>query len=162
MCLASRSRDLTRSTEARYHASVLTVVLRPALWEVTDIVEQIFRIACTENLHLRPEEYDASTCDYQAAHELSYSRMCKEMHQYGTLTEIHERAQVIALMRLYRARWRVWDPEGPRRSGPSRQPRKTPGRQPDNARRFQNRVESCPNVAPQGSFQGENTLQPNT
>jgi hypothetical protein len=39
-----------------------------------------------------PEEYDAAACDYQAAH--AYSRMCKEMHQYGTLTGIHERAQV--------------------------------------------------------------------
>ena len=105
MCLASRSRDLTRSTEARYHASVLTVVLRPVLWEVTDIVEQIFRIACTENLHPRPEEYDAATCDYQAAHRLSAARMHEQMRQYGTLTEIHERAQVIALMRLYTRRW---------------------------------------------------------
>jgi hypothetical protein len=37
--------------------------LRLVLWEVTDIVEQIFRIARTENLHLRPGEYDAATCD---------------------------------------------------------------------------------------------------
>ena len=108
MCLASRSRDLTRSTEARYHASVLTVVLRPVLWEVTDIVEQIFRIACTENLHLRPEEYDASTCDYQAAHGLSGSAMREALWQYGTLTEIHERPQVITLMRVYGRRWRPW------------------------------------------------------
>jgi hypothetical protein len=34
------------------------------------------------------------------------------MRQYGAL---RERAQVIALMRLYRARWRPWDPEGPAR-----------------------------------------------
>jgi hypothetical protein len=38
--------------------------------------------------------------------------MCAAMRQYGTLTEIHERAQVIALMRLYAKRWRV---VGPRR-----------------------------------------------
>ena len=41
---------------------------RLVLWEVADIVEQIFRIAFTENLHLRPEEYDAATCDYRAEH----------------------------------------------------------------------------------------------
>jgi methyl coenzyme M reductase subunit C len=31
-----------------------------------------------------------------------------ELRQYGTLTEIHERAQVIALMRVYGRRWRSW------------------------------------------------------
>jgi len=72
---------LTRSTEARYHAPVPTVVMRPVLWEVADIVEQIFRIACTE---------------------------------------IHERAQVIALMRLYGRCWRPWEPEGRRARRPSR------------------------------------------
>jgi hypothetical protein len=74
--------------------------LRPILWEVADIVEQIFRIACTENLHPRPEEYDAATCDYAAEHGLSMTRMREATRQYGTVGEIHERAQVIALMRL--------------------------------------------------------------
>jgi hypothetical protein len=92
---------------------VPTVVLRPVLWEVADIVEQIFRIACTENLHPRPEEYDA----YQADHGLTYSGMCEAMRQYGTLTEIHERAQVIALMRLYGRRWRPLAPGGGVRRG---------------------------------------------
>ena len=94
-----------------------TVVLRPVLWEVADIVEQIFRIACTENLHPRPEEYDAATCDYVAEHGLSDSAMRLKMRQYGTLTEIHERAQVIALMRLYGRRWRPLAPEGGVRRG---------------------------------------------
>ena len=49
---------MTRSTETRYQAPVPTVVLRPVLWEVADIVEQIFRVAYTENLHPRLEEYD--------------------------------------------------------------------------------------------------------
>jgi hypothetical protein len=40
--------------------------------------------------------------------------MCEVRHQYGALREIRERAQLIALMRLYRARWRPWDPEGRR------------------------------------------------
>jgi hypothetical protein len=93
------------------------------LWEIADVVEQIFRIACTENLYPRAEEFDAAACDYQAAHGLSYSKMCEQMRQYGTLSEIHERAQVIALMRFYRARWRVWDPEGRRVRLPSRQSR---------------------------------------
>jgi hypothetical protein len=95
---------LTRSTEARYHAPVPTVVMRPVLWEVADIVEQIFRIACTENLHPVPEEYDAATCDYAAAHGLSVTGMGERMRQYGTLGEVHERAQVIALMRIYARR----------------------------------------------------------
>src|SRR5215831_4074877 len=92
---------------------VPTVVLScPVLWEVADIVEQIFRIACTENLHPRSEEYDAAACDYAAEHGLSVTGMCEQMRQYGTLTEIHERAQVIALMRLYGKRWRPFEPEG--------------------------------------------------
>jgi hypothetical protein len=151
---------LTRSTEARYHAPVPTVVSRPVLWEVADIVEQIYRIACTENLHPRPEEYDAAAVDYQAAHGLSYSAMCKEMG--GAFSEIHERAQVIALMRLYRGRWRVWDPEGRRRSGPSRQPRRKPEKQPRKARRFRNRAGSCPAVAPESDFSAEVTAQSGT
>jgi len=53
---------------------VPTVVSRPVLWEVADVVEQIFRIACTENLFPRSEEYDAATCDYQADHGLTYGR----------------------------------------------------------------------------------------
>jgi hypothetical protein len=75
------------------------------------------------HLHPRPEEFDAAACDYQAVHGLTYSRMCEQMRQYGALTEIHERAQVIALMRLYANRWRPWDPEGRRDRLPSRQPR---------------------------------------
>jgi hypothetical protein len=87
--------------------------LRPVLWEVADIVEQIFRIAFVEDLlHPRPEEFDAATCDYQADHGLSMTGMREAMRQYGTLTEIHERAQVIALMRLYARCWRPLVPEG--------------------------------------------------
>jgi hypothetical protein len=120
---------LTGSTEERYHAPVPVTVLRPSLHELADILEQIFYIAYTENLHPRPEEYDAATCDYAAEHGLSYSAMGLAMRQYGTLTEIHERAQVIALMRLYANRWRPWDPEGPRVRHPSRQPKPAPKRQ---------------------------------
>ena len=80
------------------------------LGEVADIVEQIFRIACTQNLHPRPEEYDAAACDYQADHGLTYSGMCVAMRQYGTLTEIHERPQ-FALMRFYARCWRPLVPE---------------------------------------------------
>ena len=76
-------------------------VLRPSLHELEDILEQIFRIACTENLHPRPEEYDAAANDCAAAHGLSLTAMRERMRHYGTLSEIHERAQVIALMRLY-------------------------------------------------------------
>ena len=56
-----------------------SVVLHPVLWEVADIVEQIFRIACTENLFPRPEEYDAATCDYAAAHGLSVNAMREQI-----------------------------------------------------------------------------------
>jgi hypothetical protein len=34
----------------------------------------------------------------------SLTGMGERMRQYGTLSEIHERAQVVALMRLYGAR----------------------------------------------------------
>ena len=59
---------MTRSTERATTRPVPTVILgRPVLWEVADIVEQIFRIAATCNLHSRPEDYDAAYCDDQAA-----------------------------------------------------------------------------------------------
>ena len=47
--------------------------------------------------------------------------MCVEMRQLSVSREIRERAQVIALLRFYRVRWRVWDPEGGRFKSPSRQ-----------------------------------------
>jgi hypothetical protein len=65
--------------------------LRPVLWEVADIIEQIFRIACTENLHPRTEDYEAATADYQAEHGLSDSAMRLAWRQYGTTSEVHER-----------------------------------------------------------------------
>jgi hypothetical protein len=86
---------------------VPTVVSHPVLWEVADVVEQIFFIAYTENLHPRPEDYDAATCDYQAAHGLSVSRM--QALGLTAMREFRERAQVIALMRFYERRWRPWD-----------------------------------------------------
>jgi hypothetical protein len=101
----------------RYHPPVPVTVLRPSLHELADVVEQIFFIACTEELHPRPEEYDAATCDYAADHGLSYSAMCQQMRQYGTFGEIHERAQVIALMRIYARRWRPLMPEDGVRRG---------------------------------------------
>src|SRR5262249_48033130 len=93
--------------------------------EVADIVEQIFRIAATCDLNPRPEEYDAAACDYAAEHGLSVTGMCEQMRQYGTLSEAHERALLIALMRLYEGRRRPWRPEGRRATGPLRQPRKS-------------------------------------
>jgi hypothetical protein len=70
---AVESRDLTRSTGAPYHAPVPVTLLRSSLHKLADVVEQIFRIAFVEDLHPRPEEYDAAACEYQAAHGLSYS-----------------------------------------------------------------------------------------
>jgi hypothetical protein len=83
---------------------VPVTVLKPSLRELADIFEQIFHIACTKNLHSRPEEYDAAACDYQAAHGLTYS--ASKCTNKGTFSGIHERAQEIALMRLYAKRWR--------------------------------------------------------
>src|SRR5215472_13029106 len=93
---------------------VPTVVLRPVLWEVADIVEQIFRIACTEDLRdIAPDDYDAAASDYQAAHELSETAMRKALRSSLTaMRKVRERAQVIALMRLYVRRWRPFEPEG--------------------------------------------------
>jgi hypothetical protein len=69
------------------------------LWDVADIVEQIFRVACIENLHPRPEECGAAACDYQAQHGLSDSAMHEAMRgNLMAMREIRERAQVIALM----------------------------------------------------------------
>jgi hypothetical protein len=40
---------------------VPTVVLRPVLWEVADVVERIFPIACTADLRdIAPEDYEAA------------------------------------------------------------------------------------------------------
>ena len=112
---------MTLSRRATTRAVPTVVLSRPILWEVADIVEQIFRIAFVENLHPRPEDYDAATVDYRAACGLSDSAM-REILRSSSHARVRERAQVIALMRLYRARWRVWDPEGPRARIPSRQP----------------------------------------
>ena len=54
-------------------------VLRPRLCELADILEQIFRIAFVEDLHPRPKEYDAATCDYAAAHGLSVNAMREQI-----------------------------------------------------------------------------------
>jgi hypothetical protein len=67
---------MTWLAEARYRAPRADRRLElSSLWEVADIVERIFRIAATCNLHPRPEDYDATTCDYQAAHGLLVTRM---------------------------------------------------------------------------------------
>jgi len=76
-------------------------VLRPVLWEVADVVEQIFRIAATCNLHPTPRGVRRPRpAIHRAAHGLTYSRMREEMNEYGAMLEINERAQVTALMRL--------------------------------------------------------------
>jgi hypothetical protein len=54
---------------------VRSSALIPVLWEVADTVEQIYRVAWTENLHPRSEDYDAAACDYAAEHGLSDSAM---------------------------------------------------------------------------------------
>jgi len=83
------------------------------LWEVADTVEQIFRIAATCDLHPRPKDYDAAACDYQAAHGLSDTAMHEALRSSLTaMREIRERAQVIALLRLYAKCWRPLVPEG--------------------------------------------------
>jgi hypothetical protein len=97
------------------------VVSRPVLWEVADILEQIFRIACTENLHPRVEDFETARRDYQAAHGLTNTSM-REGLGLKASREILERAQEIVLMRFYEKRWRVWDSEG-RRVNLSRQPK---------------------------------------
>jgi hypothetical protein len=48
---------------------------------------------CTENLHLRPEDYDAAYCDYQAAHELSDTARREALRQYSASRAVRERAQ---------------------------------------------------------------------
>jgi hypothetical protein len=101
---------LTRSTEARYHAPVPTVVMRPVLWEVADIVEQTFRIAYTESLHPRPEEYDAADCDYAAERGLSDRNGRADAPVRHPERDSRAR-QVVALIRLYGARRRPLDPE---------------------------------------------------
>jgi hypothetical protein len=86
---------------------------------------------------------------------LSVTGMCEQMRRYGTLGEIHECAQVIALMRLYAKRWRPWDPEGQRvgcRRG-------SQGARPEN---FRIPREVAPALPHSGSSQVEDALQPNT
>ena len=101
------------------------VVSRPVLWEVADVVEQIFFIAFVKDLTPTSEDRYAAACDYQAECGLSDSAMREALSSsLTTMREVRERAQVIALMRLYSRRWRVWDREGRRGRRPSRQPPK--------------------------------------
>jgi hypothetical protein len=75
---------------------VPVTVLRPSLQELADILEQIFFIACTENLHPHPEDFEAANRDYQAEHGI----LASSMHELGlnAMRDIRERAQAIAPM----------------------------------------------------------------
>jgi hypothetical protein len=127
-CPASLSRDLTRSTEARYHAPVPTVVMRPVLWEVADIVEQIFRIAATCDLRdLTPEDREAAIHAYRAMHDLTVTRLRDALRSSLTaIQEVRELSHQAKLMRNYARCLRPLVPEGGVRRGRRRVQRIAP------------------------------------
>jgi hypothetical protein len=101
---------------------------KPILWEVADIVEQIFTIALVEDLTPTPEDRYAAI-GHQADHGLSVPQMRERLRCcYGTMREVDERARQVRLMRLYASRWRVWDsaerPRFRRRPNVNAQPRR--------------------------------------
>lgn len=101
----------------------------PILWEVADVVEQIFTIALVEDLTPTPEDRYAAILGHQADHGLSVPQMrgCLRCC-YGTMRQVDERARQVRLMRLYAGRWRVWDsaerPKFRRRPNVNAQPRR--------------------------------------
>ena len=90
-----------------------TVVLRPVLWEVANIVEQIFTIAASCDLRdVTAEDREVAIHAYQAEHGLTVTRLRDALRSSLTaVREVRERAQVIALMRLYARCWRPLAPE---------------------------------------------------
>ena len=102
---------------------------KPILWEVADVVEQIFTIALVEDLTPTPEDRYAAILGHQADHGLSVRQMRERLRCcYGTMREFDERARQVRLMRLYAGRWRVWDsakkPRFRRRPNVNAQPRR--------------------------------------
>ena len=134
-------------------------VMQHTLWEVADVIEQIYTIAFTQNLYPSSEDRQAAMADYQAEHEFSTHRLCELLrYNYLTMREIEQRAIRVKLMRLYARRWRPWDSEdrlSMRRARQARRPR--PPRKPAPPR-----TGSCPTVAPESGFLDEVTAQSST
>jgi hypothetical protein len=86
------------------------VITKDSLWEVADVIEQIFRIAWTEDLHASPEDRYAAILDYQAEHRLAIGRMQEALRSsFTVMQDIDQRASLIKLARLYAKHWRVFD-----------------------------------------------------
>ena len=87
-------------------------ITRSSLVEVADVVEQIYRIAFTENLYPSTEDRRAARLEYAAEHRLSRTRL--ELAMRGSLLamrEVEEIARRLRLLQLYRQRWRPWAPD---------------------------------------------------
>jgi hypothetical protein len=94
---------------------------KPVLWEVADVVGQVFAIACVADLTPTAEHRYAAILGYQADHDLSVPQMRERLRCcYGTMREVDERARHVRLMRLYAGRWRVWEFRGGRGFGTGR------------------------------------------
>ena len=105
------------------------------LWEVADVVEQIFCIACVEDLTPTADDRYAAILGFQADHGVSVPQMRERLRSCcEALTEVDQRARQVCLMRMYAKRWRVFDCEsrgrfrGAKVFGP--QPRKAKKREP--------------------------------
>jgi hypothetical protein len=77
-------------------------VMQKTLWEVADVIEQIYTIAFTENLQPDLEDREAAILDYRAEQKVARTTMQERLRCcYVTMTEIRLRGQLIKLMRLY-------------------------------------------------------------
>jgi len=106
---------LTRLTKARHTGAVPTVAIKPVvLWEVADVVEQIFTLAMTCDLRtVTPEDHEAAVRTYQAEHDLPTTRLREVLRSSLTaMREVDELGRQAKLMRIYMRCWRPCEPEG--------------------------------------------------
>ena len=68
------------------------------LWELADVVEQIFTIACTENLYPTTDDRYAAAHEYQAEHQLTYGMQDEMRSNLVAMRDVEERACRIKLM----------------------------------------------------------------
>jgi hypothetical protein len=95
---------------------------KPILWEVADVVEQMFTIALVEDLTPTPQDLYAAILGHQADHGLSVPQMRERLRCcYGTMREVDERARQVARLavaRLVRELDLDAEPPVPERIGP--------------------------------------------
>ena len=91
----------------------------PVLWELLDVVERVFTLACTVNLDdVLPEDHVAGCLAYQVDHGMSMTRLREALRgNLNTMREVRAYTAKAKLDRLYWQGWRPCEPSEARRGG---------------------------------------------